>query len=267
MIRKTIFISVILLLLASSCSKYQRLLKSEDYEEKYQMAMVFYEQANYDKALQLFDQLLPYYRGSDRAERLSYYYANAHYYQQDYELASFYFKRFSKTFPKSKFAEECSFMSAYCKYLDSPRHTLDQTSTLDAIQELQLFINTNVQSERIGECNRLIDDLRAKLELKEMNIARLYYKMEDYTAAITAFKNILKDYPETQFREEIMIGMLRSQYNLAINSVEIKKEDRLNEALASYDNFTAQFPQSQYANEAKGMQKSTLRMISQVNNK
>lgn len=266
MIRKNIFYWVILLVIASSCSKYQRLLKSEDYEEKYQMAMVFYEQGNYDKALQLFDQLLPYYRGSDRAERLSYYYANAHYQQQDYELASFYYKRFSKTFPKSKFAEECSFMSAYCKYLDSPRHSLDQANTLDAIQELQLFINMNVHSERVPECNRLIDDLRAKLELKDMDIARLYYKMNDYTAAITAFKNILKDYPETRFREEIMIGMLRAHYNLAINSVEFKKEERLNETLASYDNFIAQFPQSQFAKEAFGIQKNTLRIINQVNN-
>ncbi|MDP2423321.1 MAG: outer membrane protein assembly factor BamD, partial [Bacteroidales bacterium] len=209
MFRKNVFIALVLLLTVSSCSKYQRLVKSTDYEEKYQMAMVFYEQTDYYRALQLFDQLLPFYRGTDRAERLSYYYAYAHYHQRDYVLGSFYFKRFAKTFPRSQFAEECAFMSAYCQYLDSPKHSLDQTNTNEAIKELQLFINMYPQSGRIEECNRLIDNLRAKLELKDMEIARLYFKMENYTAAITAFKNVLKAFPETRFREEIMLSILR----------------------------------------------------------
>lgn len=249
----------------TSCSKYQRLLKSTDYEEKYLMALSYYEQKDFDRAIQLFDQLVPYYRGTDRAERISYLYAYAHYYQQDYVMASFYFKRFAKTFPKSANAEEAAFMSAYCQYLDSPRHTLDQTNTHEAIKELQLFINQYPQSSRIDECNRLIDNLRKKLELKELEIARLYFKMELYVAAVTAFENLLKNFPNTRYREEIMMNILKANYYYAMNSIIEKKKERLSVVLASYDNFSAQFPESPFMKEARTLQRNALQELNLLN--
>ncbi len=264
MIRKLTYLSLFLLVLSSACSKYQRLLKSQDYEEKYQMAMVYYEQKDYQRALELFEQLMPLLRGTDRAERLSYYYAYAHYNLRDYVLGSFYFKRFVKTFPRSALAEECAYMSAYCQYLDSPRSSLDQSNTKEAIKELQLFINAYPSSTRVAGCNKLIDDLRAKLELKDMDIARLYLRMENYVAAVTAFKNVLKDYPDTRFREEAMMNILRANYYYAINSIEQKKAERLKETIASYDNFAAQFPTSRFSREASGIQQTALRQMKQL---
>lgn len=248
--------SLLTMLLATSCSKYQRLLKSTDYEEKYQMAFVYYKQGDYYRAIQLFDQLIPFFRGTDRAETIAYHYAYAHYKQKDYILASFYFKRFASTFPQSEFIEEITFMSAYCKYLDSPKYSLDQTNTKEAIQELQLFINKFSNSDRVSEANQLIDSLRSKLELKEMEIARLYFRMERYNAAIRTFRNILKNFPDTEFREEILFSILRSYYDFAARSIEAKKVERYKEALDAYDNFMAQFPSSQHAREAKRIQKS-----------
>ncbi|MDD5694598.1 MAG: outer membrane protein assembly factor BamD, partial [Bacteroidales bacterium] len=156
---KAIFFGCIALII-SSCSNYQQLMKSSDYGEKYEMAVVYYNQGDYYRALELFETVLPFYRGSEKAEDLNYYYAYCHYHQRDYELASHYFKRFAKNFPTSKYAEECQFMSARCKYKLSPTYSLDQTNTLDAINELQLFIDLYPKSERIPECNELIDQLR-----------------------------------------------------------------------------------------------------------
>lgn len=266
MFKKIIVLAFLTGLLATSCSKYQRLLKSTDYEEKYQSAFVYYNQGDNYRAIQLFDQVIPFYRGTERAETIAYNYAYAHYKQEDYVLASFYFKRFISTFPRSKFVEECTFMSAYCKYLDSPKHSLDQTNTKEAIDELQLFINRYPQSERVSEGNKLIDDLRSKLEIKEVEIARLYYKMEDYTAAITAFKNILKNFPDTDYREEIMFTKLKAHYDYASKSIEARREERYRDALEAYDNFIAQFPGSSFSREANQIQKNVLRQVnSQVN--
>jgi outer membrane protein assembly factor BamD len=266
MFRKIILLSLLTVLFATSCSKYQRLLKSTDYEEKYQMAFAYYQQGDYYRAIQLFDQVIPYFRGTERAETIAYTYAYAHYNQKDYILASFYFKRFISTFPRSKHLEECTFMSAYCKYLDSPQPSLDQTNTREAIQELQFFINKFPGSERVAESNALIDDLRSKLEIKEMEIARLYYKMENYTSAITAFKNILKDYPDTEYREEVMFSILKAQYDFAGKSIEIKREERFKEALEAYDNYVAQFPSGNYLREANQIQKNVLRQLNSLAN-
>jgi outer membrane protein assembly factor BamD len=261
MFKKIILLALFAGLLATSCSKHQKLLKSTDYEEKYQMAFVYYNQGDYYRAIQLFEQVIPFFRGTERAETIAYTYAYAHFKQKDYILASFYFKRFINTFPRSKHVEECTFMSAYCKYLDSPNHSLDQTNTREAIQELQLFINKFTGSERVDEANKLIDDLRAKLELKEMEIARLYYRMGNYMAAITSFRNVLKEFPDTDFREEIMFTKLKAHYDFAERSIEARKEDRYKEALEAYDNFAAQFPQSRFSREASQIQRNVLRQL------
>jgi len=245
-----VFMSLIIIGL-SSCSNYQQLLKSGDNEEMYEMAVVYYNQGNYYRAQELFEAILPFYRGSDKAEQLYYYYANCHYEQGDNILASYYFKRFTKNFPNSRYTEECYYMSAYCKSLDSPRYSLDQTNTIDAINELQLFIDIFPQSERVPECQELIATLRLKLEKKMFEIAKLYHKMDDYKAAITSFENMLKTYPGTNYREQILYYLTESYYHYAINSIAVKKKERLQETLEIYDLFVSNYPDSQYKKHAE----------------
>jgi outer membrane protein assembly factor BamD len=257
---KTAFLIFIVLIL-SACSDYQKLVKSSDFGEKYEMAVVYYNQGDYYRALELFEAVLPFYRGSDKAEDLNYYYSYCHYHQRDYELASHYFKRFAKNFPTSKYTEECQFMSAYCKYLLSPVYSLDQTNTIDAINELQLFIDLYPRSERISECNTLIDNLRGKLEKKAFEIASLYLKMENYNAAITAFNNVLKDFPGTDYKEEIMFNLAKAYYLYAENSIAEKKKERHQSALEAYDAFVTAYPDSEYIKQVNNFSKNSRRQV------
>lgn len=258
-LRTAFFISIALII--SACGDYQKLVKSNDYGEKYDMAVVYFNQGDYYKALELFEAVLPFYRGSEKAEDLNYYYSYCHYHQKDYELAGHYFKRFAKNFPTSKYTEECQFMSAYCKYLLSPTYSLDQTNTLDAINELQLFTDLYPRSERIAECNTLIDNLRAKLEKKAFEIASLYLKMENYNAAITAFNNVLKDFPGTDYKEEIMFNLAKAYYLYAENSIEAKKKERHQSALEAYDAFVTAYPESDYLKQVNNFSKNSRRQV------
>jgi outer membrane protein assembly factor BamD len=256
------FLFIGLTIFISSCSKYQKLMKSNDYQEKYEMAVIYYNQGDYYKALQLFDAVLPFYRGSDKAEQLSYYYAYCQYYQGDHILASYYFKRFTKNYPTSKYAEECLYMSAYCKYLESPVYSLDQTSTLEAINELQLFMDIFPNSERIAECNKLIDALRGKLAKKEFEIAKMYLKMEDYLAAITTFDNLLNDFPDTAYKEESLFDLAKAHYYYALNSVETKKKERFQNAVEACDALVASYPESGYIKQVTVYYKSAKKQLS-----
>ena len=60
-----------LFIILTSCSKYQKLLKSTDNEQKYEMAFAYYEDKDYYRAIQLFDQLQAFYRGTDKIGRAS----------------------------------------------------------------------------------------------------------------------------------------------------------------------------------------------------
>jgi outer membrane protein assembly factor BamD len=149
-------------------------------------------------------------------------------------------------------------MNAYCYFLDSPVSSLDQTNTLTAIKELQLFINFYPNSDRIEEANKLIDQLRAKLQRKDLDIANLYLKMRLFEAAIYSYKNILKEYPDTEFKEDILFAILKSYYNFASYSISTKQAERYQSALDSYNELVFQFPDTKYLKEAKNMNQDVL---------
>jgi outer membrane protein assembly factor BamD len=242
------FISLIFITL--SC-KFQHVLKKGDADQKYEMAMKLYESKDYSRAIQLFEQLMGVVRATDKAQKIYYCYAYAYYYQKEYTLASYYFKRYSTNFPNTPEAEECSFYSAYCNYLNSPDYNLDQTSTYEALKELQLFTNTYPTSPRVSECNDLIDKLRVKLEYKDYKIAKMYYRMEEYAAAIQCFNNILKEYTDSPHKEEVLYLILQSSTKYASESIDEKKKERYKKALTAYNDLVSLYPQSQYMESAK----------------
>ncbi len=251
----------VLALVSVSCSKYQKIQKSQDFKYKYEKALEYYEKEDYYRALNLFDQVIPFYRGTDEAEDIAYKYAYAYYNQKEYIMASYYFDRFAKTYPRSDEAEECMYMSAYCKYKESPNYKLDQTSTREAINQLQLFINAYPTSERVDQCNELIDELRTKLQKKDFEIARLYLKMDQYEAAVTSFNNLLIDYPDTEFKEDALFYTIQSYYYYASKSVKSKRKKRYQEAADVYQKFITLYPESKYMKEVAYMYEKAMKEI------
>lgn len=252
------FIGLILLsaLVAASCSKYSKVLKKGDNDLKYELAVDLYEKGDYYRAIQLFDQLIAVYRGTERLEDINYYYAQCYYQQGDYLLASYYFKRFAQNYPSNPKAEECMYLNAYCYYLDSPKFSLDQTNTYEAIKEMQLFINLYPESDSIESCNTIIDELRWKLEKKATEIGIQYYKTRHYKAAITALENVMEDYPDTENREQILYFIMKSYYFYAHNSVDEKQVERYQQAIEIYNDIMYLFPDTKYQRELNTMHKN-----------
>jgi outer membrane protein assembly factor BamD len=144
-------------------------------------------------------------------------------------------------------------MVAYTKYLDSPRYSLDQTVTREAIDEFQLFINRFPYGDKAQEATDLIVELRDKLQKKSYNIANLYLKMEDYRAAIISYQNMLKEFPDTEFKEDILYKIITAYYNYAIKSIEEKKQERFDNAVKAYYDFVALYPESVFIKDAEKM--------------
>ncbi|NJM16945.1 MAG: hypothetical protein HC896_17600 [Bacteroidales bacterium] len=71
--RKITYFIALLLVTVSSCSKYEKLLKSSDHELKYKKAFEYYNDENYAKAINLFEQLAPIYRGTEKADSVNFF--------------------------------------------------------------------------------------------------------------------------------------------------------------------------------------------------
>ena len=262
-----IFLLAFSLLLSLSACKFQKTLKSGSADEKYETAVKLYAEKDYSRALQLFDQLTGVMRATDKSQKIAYYYSYCYYNQKDYTLASYYFKRYTTNYPNTEEAEECLFMSAYCNYLNSPEYSLDQTVTYDALKDLQLFTNTYPTSKRVSECNDLIDKLRLKLELKDYKIAKLFYRMDDYAASIQMLNNILKDYPDTPHKEEILFLVVKSYHKFAKESIEEKQKDRHTKAITAYNEFIVQYPESKFLAEAADLKERSRKELELIYNR
>lgn len=255
------YLVVGILLIASSCGQYQKIVKSTDYEYKLKKAREYYDKKDYSKSTQLYSELVNIFRGTNRSDQVYYYLAKSNFGQHDYLMAGHYFRQLIKEFPRSTFAEEAQYMIGYCYYMDSPEPRLDQKTTQDAIDALQLFINIFPSSAKVVEANKLIDELREKLVYKSYMNGRLYYDLGDYRAAVISLSNSLKEYPDSKYREELMFYLLKSKYLLGENSIEEKKRERLNAELDEYYSFVDEFPDSKYRKEADRFFTNTKKMM------
>jgi len=261
---KKILIPILLLLLFSSCSKYQKILKSTDLNLKFEKAVAYYEKDDFNRALPLLEELSTALRGSAKAEEVNYYYAYCHYSLGEHLMASYLFDTYAQTFPSGKHTEECQYMTAYCYYLESPIYKLDSKNTYKAINQLQLFTNLYPKSKRVKECNNLIDELREKLAKKAFYNAKQYYITEYHKSAIIALKNVLVDFPGSKYEEEIYFLIIESSFLLAKNSISTKKQERLEYTIDSYHEFLEKYPESQFLKQVKNIKQKTLKLIETI---
>lgn len=254
-------IVVVFAMLLSSCSDYNKIVKSTDYEFKYKKALEYYEGGEFVRSSTLLKELINIVRGTSRADKVYYYYAKSQFGMKDNMMAGHYFKSLIKEFPRSEYAEESQFMIGYCFYLDSPSPRLDQQVTQNAIDALQLFINLYPKSTRVDEANRLIIEMRDKLVYKSYLSGKLYFDLDNYKAAVVALASSLKDFPDTKYREELMYMLLKSKYLLALRSVEEKKRERLSSALDEYFTFVDEYPESKYRKEVEKYYATTAKLL------
>ncbi len=254
------YILLVVTMLFASCTDFKKAQKIKDDYQKYLKAKEYFNKEDYYHALILFEELVPLVKGDSLDEPVYFYYTYSNYNMGDFALAGYHFRNYVRTFPQSRHSEECSFMSAYCYYLNSPHYTLDQSDTRNAITELHTFINEYPNSSRLDSANILVSKLRGKLEIKYYEIAKQYFHMMDYKAAITACNLYVKDYPDSKYVEEINYINIKANYLLAVNSVEKKKLERLNAAIETYQKFLDLYPQSKYVKDAEIIYESCKKM-------
>lgn len=248
---KSFFVSTLMLLLTTlvSCSDYQKLLNSDDTSKKYKQAEVYYNSGEYRKANRLFEQIIPKFRGKPQSQRIIFFFADSYFQTKRYYLAAIQYQNFVKSYPKSDRIQEASFKEAKSYYYSSPSFSLDQEDTYTAIEKLQVFINLYPTSEYSVEANQLISELQEKLEQKNFEIAKQYFTIRDYKAAIKSSDNFIASFPGTKFREEALYTKFNASYQIAINSIFSLKKQRLSELQQQFNIILRYYPETVFLND------------------
>ena len=265
-ISRFILLAFVLISVATSCNAYQKMLNNPDVTAKYKAAEAYYNTGEYRRANRLYEQILPSYRGKPQAQRVIFFFANSYLQTKDYYLAAYQFESFVKSFPQSDKLQEASFLGAKCYYMLSPRYSLDQTNTNDALDKLQIFIDNYPNSEFLAEANAYVQELQTKLEKKDFEISKQYHTIRDYKAAINAFDNFIASYPGTPFREDALYYKFLSSYEIATNSIYYKKLERLKDLQGIYDNITRYYPETLFLEDLDKKMERAAKEISLLEN-
>jgi outer membrane protein assembly factor BamD len=246
------FSGLLLILFAfASCKGINSVLKSKDQKYKLGMAEQYFVKKKYNYAQQLYEDVMPFYRGQPEFEDIYYKYAYTAYYQKDYLNAENLFKTYLEIYPTSARAEEVDYMRAYTFYKQSPKAELDQTNTIKAMGMMQTFINTHPGSARNKEAAEIIEASRLKLETKEYQSAQLYFDLGQYRAAAVAFNTLLNNYPDSPKGDLYKIMSIKSYFQFAEMSVEEKKIERFGQVVDECNDFLDRFAGSPFQKEVE----------------
>lgn len=257
-LKKYILVGLVAVLGLSSCGKFEKFRKSADLPTKYKAAVNYYKKKDFAKAGILFDEIMPLMKGDSTQELATFYQSYCDFNLGSYTLASSHFKKFAEVFSRSEFAEEAIYMSAFSLYKDSPNFNLDQTGTLAAINEIQSYLNNYPETKFKDDCTNIIKELRKKLEKKAYEKAKLYYKTSPFNIAslkssVIEITNFQRDFPDSDYSEEMAYMKVLAQYDLAKSTIESKQKERFTEASKFYLDLIDKYPQSAYLKEGEKM--------------
>jgi len=250
---KILVFSFLVILLMGSCSEHYKVLNKGLNADRYKMAVDLYEKGEYKKAIPLFEKIVGPYSGKPQMERIQFMMSNSYYNTEDYALSSYYFSKFIVNYPESSKVQESAYLSAKSYFLATPKYSRDQQDTYKALTAFQSFIDKYPTSDLIPEANQYYEELNTKLEKKYFEIAKQYYHTEKYNAAIVAFDTFNEEYLGSQFKEEALFIRFKSAYELGMQSILSKKEERLGNAKFAYSKFNRSFPESEFMNDANRM--------------
>ncbi len=269
--KKNIIIALLAAITLASCGQYNSILKSTDYEYKYEAAKKYFAKGQFGKSATILNELIVILKGTDKAEESLYMLAMSYFNQKDYTMAAQTFITYYNTYPRGTFTELARFHAGKALYLDTPDARLDQASTYQAIQQLQMFLEYYPGSLKRPEAQEMIFALQDKLVLKEYMAAKLYYNLgiymgaNNYLSCVITAQNALKDYPYSDLREDLSILVLRARYEMAVNSAEEFQAERYRETTDEYYAFKNEFPESKYLKEAEKIFNATSKELKDRN--
>ena len=83
------------------CSPFNKLLKLNDSEQMYTAAIRYYDEGDFQHALQLFQEITPRYASTMRADTIMYYTGCCYYKQGDFSTSGSIFDEYRRTYGRS----------------------------------------------------------------------------------------------------------------------------------------------------------------------
>lgn len=229
--------TVILIFIIAGCSgSGVSKINTDDPEKAFEIAKKNYDKKDYLDAIEDFSLIKVKFSGTIISDKSQYYLGMSYLKQEEYILAAYEFEYLLKNYPTSTYAVDGRFQLAMCYYGMSPKSSLDQTYTYQAITEFKNFLELYPTDKNAPEAENMIKRLRSKLALKELKSADLYATMENYKAATLYYENVVNEYFDTEYADDALYGKIEMLFT----------RKKFNEAKTDIARFEEKFAKSEF---------------------
>ena len=222
-------------------------------QEAYDRGVEAFEDGKYGRAVEYLRTALDFGRTSEIADDAQFLLARSYAGDGQYLLAGTEFTRFIEFYRVDPRVERAAFERIEAYVALSPRYELDQTDTRQALTYIGLFLQQYPDGEFAVAASELADGLREKLARKQFESGRLYERRELFEAAVVTYRDVLTEYPTSDYADDALLGALRAQVAFAAGSIADRQEGRYREAVSIYEQLTSLFPQSPLLGEAQAL--------------
>ncbi len=209
-------------------------------DDIYNQGLARLKKQDYEAAGKKFGELEKQYPYSQWQRKALLMNAFAQYQNGSYEDAISSAQRYYTLYPSAPDVAYAYYLAAMSNYNQIPDVSRDQERSVKAAQLFQVIAEKFPKSEYAEDSKYKLQVCRDQMAGKEMYIGRYYQGIQNYTAAVNRFREVLAKFQTTRHTEEALMRLTESYLALGI----------INEAQTAAAVLGHNFPESQWYKDA-----------------
>ncbi|MCZ4092149.1 MULTISPECIES: outer membrane protein assembly factor BamD [Sinorhizobium] len=126
--------------------------------------------------------------------------------------------RYLNLYPQSEDAAYAQYIQGLAYTKQIPSVTQDQKAAAKAIDAMQAVVDKYPDSDYVEDAQSKIRFARDQLAGKEMQVGRYYLERKEYLAAVSRFRVVVEQYPNTNQVEEALARLVEAYYAMGVTT-------------------------------------------------
>ena len=164
-------------------------------EQLYLYGHKAFQETDYEKAIDYFDEIEKQYPYSLWSERAQIMVAYSYYKRNEYDDAVLVLERFIQLHPGNKNTPYAYYLKGLCYFEQMSDAAREQSMTKNAQDTYREMIARYPDSIYAKDAQSKMAEMIDHLAAQEMVVGRYYLKQEDLISAINRFKNVIENHP------------------------------------------------------------------------
>jgi outer membrane protein assembly factor BamD len=177
---------------------------------EYKDAETKFKKEKYWSVKEDLEEILKKCTGTGVMEEANFLLAESHFHLEEWLEARAQYGSFANFFPGSPYAETAAYRKAVSAYNLSYKDSRDQTNTTYAIRDFSRFESEYPNSALLDSAYMYLDSLSNRVAENDYQIAKLYFRMDEPSAAAIYLKEFLDEFPKSPRQKEAIVMLINS---------------------------------------------------------